>query len=50
MKFNKIYPLLEFEIEGISEEELKKLRKKIKPYFNDKILYIKLIDTVKIVD
>ena len=50
MKFNEIYPVLEFEIEGISQEELKKLRKKIKPYFNDKILYIKLMDTNKIVE
>ena len=50
MKFNEIYPVLEFKIEGISQEELKKLRKKIKPYFNDKILYIKLMDTNKIVE
>ena len=50
MKFNEIYPVLEFKIEGISQEELKKLRKKIKPYFNDKILYIKLMDTHKIVE
>ena len=50
MKFNEIYPILEFEIEGISQEELKKLRKKIKPYFNDKILYIRLEDVNEIVE
>ncbi|RRD37598.1 hypothetical protein EII29_11115 [Leptotrichia sp. OH3620_COT-345] len=50
MKFNEIYPLLEFEIEGISKEELKELREKIKSYYNDKILYIKLIGTNKLTE
>ena len=42
MKYNGIYPVLEFEINGISEEEIKVLRRRIKPYFNKDILYIKL--------
>jgi len=50
MKFNEIYPFLSFQVEGISQEELKKLRKKIKPYFNDKILYIRLEDVNEIVE
>ncbi|MDO5088455.1 MAG: hypothetical protein Q4D53_01595, partial [Leptotrichiaceae bacterium] len=50
MKFNEIYPFLSFEIEGISKEELKELRRKIKPYFNDKILYIRLIDVNKLIE
>ncbi|MDO5088473.1 MAG: hypothetical protein Q4D53_01690 [Leptotrichiaceae bacterium] len=50
MKFNEIYPFLSFEIEGISKEELKELRRKIKPYFNDKILYIRLIDVDKLIE
>ena len=41
-KYNELRPIVEFEFENITEEELEKIRKKIKPYYNEEEVLIKL--------
>ena len=41
-KYNELRLIVEFEFENITEEELEKIRKKIKPYYNEEEVLIKL--------
>ena len=41
-KYNELRPIVEFWFENITEEELEKIRKKIKPYYNEEEVLIKL--------
>lgn len=42
-KYNELRPIVEFGFENITEEELEKIRKKIRPYYNEEEVLIKLL-------
>ena len=40
--YNELRPMISFGVENITEEELEKMRKEIKPYYNEKEIKIEL--------
>ena len=40
MKVHRLYPVLEFEASGLTEEETEEINRKIAPYYNRDLLYI----------